>query len=488
MSKRKDEDENGTETPPKRRKTAAETEEAVDGDAEGPEVANESELYLETVDRTRLDFDFEKVCSISLSNLNVYACLICGKYFQGRGKSSYAYYHSLDEDHHIYIHLASLKVYSIPEGYEVKSTALNDIKYIANPSYTMEHVSLLDTSSQMSYDLQRRPYHAGFIGLNNIQYNDYINVVVQALAHTTPVRDYFLVKQCPSPPLLQRFGLLLRKLWNPQAFKPHVSPHELLQQVVAQSGNKFRLTEQGDPLEFLTWLVDSLHVDLGGSRHKFHTSIIHQTFQGRVRVESQKITVGSASASGRRLFDADSAIDIQVLPFIMLALDLPPSPVFTDAVEKNFIPQVNLEELLRKYDGSAIQDFAGQRKRYKLVSLPPLLIFHIKRFTKNNFRSEKNPTVVRFPTQHLDMRPFVDPAILESMEEQGVLPFYNLCCNITHKAVETSVGEKHSFQIQIKDKSREEWFQIQDLNISTIQEHLIHLGESYIQIWERTPM
>jgi hypothetical protein len=30
-----------------------------------------------------LDFDFEKLCSISLSNLNVYACLVCGKYFQG---------------------------------------------------------------------------------------------------------------------------------------------------------------------------------------------------------------------------------------------------------------------------------------------------------------------------------------------------------------------------------------------------------------------
>ena len=30
-----------------------------------------------------LDFDFEKLCSVSLSHLNVYACLVCGKYFQG---------------------------------------------------------------------------------------------------------------------------------------------------------------------------------------------------------------------------------------------------------------------------------------------------------------------------------------------------------------------------------------------------------------------
>ena len=29
-----------------------------------------------------LDFDFEKCCSVTLSKNNVYACLVCGKYFQ----------------------------------------------------------------------------------------------------------------------------------------------------------------------------------------------------------------------------------------------------------------------------------------------------------------------------------------------------------------------------------------------------------------------
>ncbi len=34
--------------------------------------------------RSVLDFDFEKLCSVSLSHLNVYACMVCGKYFQGK--------------------------------------------------------------------------------------------------------------------------------------------------------------------------------------------------------------------------------------------------------------------------------------------------------------------------------------------------------------------------------------------------------------------
>jgi hypothetical protein len=44
--------------------------------------------YLDTVDRQHLDFDMEKVCSVTLSNMNIYACLVCGHFFQGRGQST----------------------------------------------------------------------------------------------------------------------------------------------------------------------------------------------------------------------------------------------------------------------------------------------------------------------------------------------------------------------------------------------------------------
>jgi U4/U6.U5 tri-snRNP-associated protein 2 len=49
-----------------------------------PELEVSNDLYLDTVNRQFLDFDFEKLCSVSLSNLNVYACLVCGKYYQGQ--------------------------------------------------------------------------------------------------------------------------------------------------------------------------------------------------------------------------------------------------------------------------------------------------------------------------------------------------------------------------------------------------------------------
>lgn len=43
--------------------------------------------YLDTINRGVLDFDFEKLCSVSLTKINVYACLVCGKYYQGKSPS-----------------------------------------------------------------------------------------------------------------------------------------------------------------------------------------------------------------------------------------------------------------------------------------------------------------------------------------------------------------------------------------------------------------
>ena len=57
--------------------------------------------------RTVVDFDLAKECSISLLRNNVYACLVCGVYFVGRGKRTHAYTHSLQSDHHVFVNLAT---------------------------------------------------------------------------------------------------------------------------------------------------------------------------------------------------------------------------------------------------------------------------------------------------------------------------------------------------------------------------------------------
>ena len=203
--------------------------------------------YLDTINRMVLDFDFEKACSVCGNNFNVYACLICGKYFQGRGKHTQAYTHALQEGHHVYMNLQDGRTYCLPDGYEVVDSSLADIQNMLNPAFVPETVSTLDTKPVYARGVDGSDYMPGLIGLNNIKNTDFVNVVVQSLARVPPLRDYFLLPENyahTSSVLVMEFGALIRKIWSPHNFKGQVSPHELLQAAMSASGNRFKIGQQ----------------------------------------------------------------------------------------------------------------------------------------------------------------------------------------------------------------------------------------------------
>lgn len=323
-------------------------------------LAEYEDLYLDTIDRSVLDFDFEKLCSVTLSNINVYACLVCGKYYQGRGPKSHAYTHALDLGHHVFVNMQTKRVYVLPEGYEVKSKSLEDIKFVVDPKLSTNEVANLDTELDEAVDLSGKKYRpgkehlpllvdmclklriAGFVGMNNIKENDYFNVIIQTLAHIPPLRNFFMLEDLSQKTeLVQRFSVLIRKIWNTRAFKTHVSPHELLQQVSRQSNKRYDLLRQSDPVEFLSWFLNNLHLALGGSKTKPGTSIVHKIFQGQLKVESQQITA-KADVGDRLRFEEAAEVVIEKIKYLMLTLDLPSAPLFQDELDKNIIPQVFL--------------------------------------------------------------------------------------------------------------------------------------------------
>ncbi|KXN88916.1 putative mRNA-splicing protein ubp10 [Leucoagaricus sp. SymC.cos] len=456
-----------------------------------------SDLYLDTailtshkINRAVLDFDFEKVCSVSLSNINIYGCLVCGKYFQGRGKKSYAYAHSIHEDHHVFINLETTKVYVLPDGYPVADPSLEDIAFVLAPKFTRSSIANLSSPvhlEKLSYDLQHKHYLSGYIGLNNIKRNDHMNVVIHALLHVPPLRDYLLISdfRAKESELLKRFAALAKKIWNPRLFKSQVSPHEFLQEVNRASGGKFRLEQQGDPVEFLGWLLNRLHKDLGGTR-KRNSSIIFSTFQGELRVETQQVLVRPDSGENEKpRFDIDRDIKSIVSPYLFLAVDLPPPPLFQDSHEKNIIPQVGIHSVLSKYDGTTTQESVGQLKRYKCQKLPQYIILHFKRFTKNIFVEEKNPTIVNFPLRGLDFKDYVDAP------SDNLPTIYDLIANVTHESVAGTTRDKENtvWKVHLRAAGgggdREKWFMIQDLIVEETRKEMIFLGETVIQIWER---
>ncbi|KAA3670385.1 U4/U6.U5 tri-snRNP-associated protein 2, partial [Paragonimus westermani] len=158
---------------------------------------------------------------------------------QGRGTSTHAYTHSVSEGHHVFLNLETHRFYCLPDDYEIIDGSLEDITYLLNPTFTKADIVNLDTNTRMVRAYNGLTYYQGVVGLNNIKANDYCNVILQMLSHISPLRDYFLnatnyqslstTSSDHMHLLVQRFGELIRKLWNPRNFKTHVSPHEFLQ-------------------------------------------------------------------------------------------------------------------------------------------------------------------------------------------------------------------------------------------------------------------
>ena len=541
--------------------------------------------YLDTINRNVLDFDFEKVCSVSLTNLNVYACLVCGRFFQGRGKNTHCYTHSVQMGHHVFMNLSTCRIYCLPDNYEVGDSSLDDIVRALRPSFTPEQIDRLNFNTTLARDIFGVSYLPGFIGMNNLKQTDYINAVVHALAHVTPLRDFFLAPgnyERSKSQLVHRFGELMRKIWSKDNYKSCVSPHELVQEVTVASKRRFVIGKQAEGVEFTSWLLNALHQGVGGTK-KAGSSIIHETFQGQVRVTTrqrktaavkrkeeelrqaasegpEKAAVGSvqpataaAAASAAAATEeeeeeeeeeddddaamADWSKDTADVPFLMLSLEIPATPLFKDSQGGKVIPQVPLFDVLEKYNGHKYTDIlrAGyqQRKRYSLLKLPPFIIFHMSRFTKNNFYMEKNPTIVTFPVKNLELRDYVKLAGsigLPSEEEVASMPVselklilkhhgvdfsgciekadliarikdgvlakiitkYDLVANICHdsppgqkKDSQMSPLEAGAYRVHIQNRATEQWYEIQDLHVQETMPQLVGLSESYMLIYER---
>lgn len=484
--------------------------------------------YLDTINRSLLDFDFEKLCSVTLANNNVYACLVCGKYFQGRGKSTPANFHALECSHYVFMNLHSGKFFCIPDNYEIKDSSLQDIVYNWNPQYTKEQIQQLDQGTRKSRGVEGEDFIPGTIAINTLTDTSYINCVIQSLSKVVPMRNFLLQPQnyedkCRSGPnavLISRFGELLRKIWNPRNFRGHVSPHEFVQAVSDASDKQYRIGKRADALDFLRWFlnVSSATLRAGGVTMNSSASsasssnagpsqggaptIIEYAFQGKVRVTSTRFKVEGIKVEGPKdvglnlgQMKEERKQENKILkqktktnPFIILTLDLPAAPLFKDANDRNFIPQIPLFSILQKFDGKTFTDVAVgagtlERRTYQLTRLPRYLILHIKRFSKNEFFIEKNPTIVNFPIRNLDMRPYVD---LPASMVGKVSTKYDLVANICH--VDGNTPFEGEYKVQVHHKSTDQWYEIEDLEVNAILPQQVALSESYIQIYERKPL
>lgn len=99
----------------------------------------------------------------------------------------------------------------------------------------------------------------------------------------------------------------------------------------------------GDPVEFLSWLLNALHLALNGTK-KASSSIVYKSFLGAMKIHSQRIPPIDATDSEKsELMQTAEYVETSTdSPFLFLAADLPPPPLFKDEFRENIIPQVRI--------------------------------------------------------------------------------------------------------------------------------------------------
>lgn len=102
----------------------------------------------------------------------------------------------------------------------------------------------------------------------------------------------------------------------------------------------------------------------------------------------------------------------------------------------------------------------------------------MKRFTKNNFFVEKNPTIVNFPIKSLDLGAVV-PVQQKKNAGQPSAKF-DLVANVCHDG---KAGQG-TYRLHVHRKVEDGWYEVQDLRVVEVLPQIVSLSETYMQIYE----
>jgi U4/U6.U5 tri-snRNP-associated protein 2 len=359
------------------------------------------------------------------SGPHIYGCLVCGKFFRGRGPATPAYTHSVQEGHFVFVHLTTTEFYCLPDNYTIHDPSLLDIRAALRPTFTRHDVSRLDWNTQLARDLFGRSYLPGFVGLNNLTKTDGINACIQALAHVPPLRDFFLTyshedeqqagnnhnhtsslsKSQGSSHIVsghrmaqhvtQCFADLVRKLWSDKRFKNHIDPHRLTQAIAVASHNRFRIGRQMDVGDFIAWFLHQLHQGVGGggstkkkskkSNNNKDSSVITTIFQGMIQVTTRQIKKKMATTDKELVAEdrwgsdneeeeeeyqgkgtpKNNKVETEEIvtesTFLHLTLDISQKPLFRNEDGGLVIPQEPLVTVLKKFNGISFLDCVSKQ-------------------------------------------------------------------------------------------------------------------------------
>jgi len=357
----------------------------------------------EIINRDKLKFDEDKKCSISLSGEHLNICMICGECFSGCSMDSPIVKHFMDTFHSFAFSYDKKKLIIIPTFIEIPEYIdFKDIIFSSSPKYDDQTITEMITKRKEGYSFDSKLFFPGGLMIGNSNLNHSQKASLRFLSAIDPLRNHFLLSKPHN-----RYSFLVsrffRYLFSPFPVNQYVFIDELLVYIEDISKKQFIHDEEVDPLQFITFILNSLGKD---------SLCLKNSLRGVLEINEKDDNTNNWVKKQTN--------------FWSLPIEYDDSPLYRSGIEKeNIIPHVHLTELLKRFDGDMItvKNIEGRAlyRKMKIISSPEYLWINVNRFKKNTFNIEKRNMHLHIPQENLDM------------EQYGINTKYELVSVIGHE-------------------------------------------------------
>ncbi|XP_068652728.1 ubiquitin C-terminal hydrolase 22 isoform X2 [Aristolochia californica] len=341
----------------------------------------------------------------------------------------------------------------------------------------------------------------GLRGLNNLGNTCFMNSVLQALLHTPPLRNYFLVDRhnrdiCRRslPCLACDIDSMFSAVYSGD--RTPYSPARFLYSWWQHSAN-LATYEQQDAHEFFISMLDRIHEkeELSNSQNKGNGDchcIAHQVFSGVLRSDVSCTVCGFTSTT----YDpcVDISLDMQPLPSLsekstkmgrsvgistlMGCLDLFTRPERLGSDQKLYCQNCEVRQ--------------DSLKQMSIRRLPLVLCFHMKRFEHSPIKkmSKKIDQYLQFPFS-LDMAPYLSSSIIRNRFGNRIFAFdgdesdmsTELSTEFELFAVVTHSGKLEAGHYVTYLRLRNQWYKCDDAWITHVSEKVVRALQAYMMYY-----
>ncbi|GAB0096117.1 Ubiquitin carboxyl-terminal hydrolase [Sergentomyia squamirostris] len=323
----------------------------------------------------------------------------------------------------------------------------------------------------------------GLTGLRNVGNSCYMNSIIQCLSNSTSLTEYLIqggfrkhVNRGAKTQgrIVEELAAVMEALWSGKYRS--ISPIHL-KYTIGAVHSMFRDVEQQDAHEFLTILMDMLHLDLQTiptddlardslplsekawlDFTKSRESVILRLFYGQIKstVKCKECNKESATYES----------------FSNLSLELPAAVNTRCYIETCFDMYFNGENI-EGWMCPGCEQTRRAVKKLDISKLPPILVIHLKRFSADDglsSRYRKKQNYVNFPLTNLDLSPYL------TRSERTTRKMYHLYAVSNHYGTMDS-GHYTAF---CRNPVQDRWFKFDDQHVTSMDPGDVQSSAGYI--------